>query len=500
MSDAAGTAETTSAISKRAWQVLAITSFATFVGALDASIMFVAFPSIQETFSDVSTAQLSWVINSYNIVFAALLVPGGRFADKIGRKKAFFLGIGVFTISSAVAGSAVNPAMLIGARVVQAGGAALLFPSSLALVLREFPQSRRATAVGIWGAIGGLAAALGPSLGSLIIEVESWRLAFFINLPVGITVIAVGWRVIAESREEDARIPDLLSVPILIAGVAMLALGIVQTDEWGWTDARTLGAFAAAAVLIPAFIARSALAAAPVLDLTLFRNHNYRIANIATLTFTIGFSAMFFGMVLFLTNVWGYSILQAGLLLSPGPVLAAFVGATAGRFADRIGHRPIMVPGGIIYAIGSGWLLTQFTFEREILTVWMPSILLTGVGVGLVLPGLSSAAAHGLPPHRFAVGSAVNVTIRQIGFVMGVALVIAFLGTPTPDTILDKFERIFALLVAGGLSTAVISIALDTRPRLERVPETLEPRPANVVAEEPVVPSAESAPVAGTGE
>lgn len=490
MSDPSELTQPDGAISKRAWQVLAITSFATFVGALDASIMFVAFPSIQKTFSDVSAAELSWVINSYNIVFAALLVPGGRFADKIGRKRAFFIGIGIFTVSSAVAGSAVDPAMLIGARVVQAGGAALLFPSSLALVLREFPQSRRATAVGIWGAIGGLAAAIGPSLGSLIIEVESWRLAFFINLPVGIAVIGIGVRVIAESREEDARIPDLYSVPLLIAGVAALALGIVQTDEWGWTDARTLGAFAAAAALIPAFIVRSAMATASVLDLSLFRNHNYRIANMATLTFTVGFSAMFFGMVLFLTNVWQYSILHAGLLLSPGPILAAFVGASAGRLADRIGHRPIMVPGGIIYAIGGAWLLTQASFDREVLAVWMPSILLTGAGVGLVLPGLSSAAAHGLPPHRFAVGSAVNVTIRQIGFVMGVALVIAFLGTPTPDTILDKFDRIFALLVAGGLSSAVISVALDTRPRLERIPAEVaaEAVPA-VIGDEPVAPT-----------
>lgn len=472
MSDVTGQASPAGAIPWRAWQVLAITSFATFLGALDASIMFVAFPSIQETFSDVSAAQLSWVLNSYNIVFAALLVPGGRFADRIGRKRAFFFGIGIFTVSSAVAGSAVSPAMLIGARVVQAGGAALLFPSSLALVLREFPQSRRATAVGIWGAIGGLAAAIGPSLGALIIEVESWRLAFFINLPVGIAVIAVGTRTLAESREEDARIPDLFSVPLLIAGVASLALAIVQTEEWGWTDGRTLAAFAGAAVLIPVFILRSAMAAAPVLDLSLFRNHNYRIANTATLTFTIGFSAMFFGMVLFLTTVWDYSILQAGLLLSPGPVLAAIVGAAAGRLADRIGHRPIMVPGGIIYAIGGGWLLTQVTFEREILAVWLPSILLTGAGVGLVLPALSSAAAHGLPPHRFAVGSAVNVTIRQIGFVMGVALVIALLGTPAPDTILDRFDRVFALLVAGGLSTAVIAVLLDTRPRLAAVEAT----------------------------
>jgi EmrB/QacA subfamily drug resistance transporter len=446
--------------------VLAITSFATFVGALDSSIMFVAFPSIRETFDDVSTAQLSWVISAYNIIFAALLVPGGRLADRIGRKRAFFIGMALFTVSSAVAGAALSPAMLIGARVVQASGAALLFPSSLALVLQEFPQSKRATAVGIWGAVGGLAAALGPSAGSLLIEASSWRLAFYINLPVGIGVIAIGWRTLVESREEDARLPDALGIPLLIAGVGALALGIVQTDEWGWSDPRTLTAFASSAMLIPLFVLRSAMASAPLVDLSLFRNHNYRIANIATLSFTTGFSAMFFGMILFLTTVWGYSTLQAGLLITPGPVLAAFVAAGAGRLADRIGHRPIMVPGGIIYAIGGAWLLANFGAEREVLTVWLPSILLTGIGVGLTFPALSSAAAHGLPPHRFAVGSAVNTTIRQIGFVLGVAFVVALLGTPeSPDDTLTAFERVFALLVIGGLTTAVFSTALDTKPR-----------------------------------
>ena len=449
----------------RAWRVLAITSFASFAAALDASIMFVAFPDIRSTFNDVSTAQLSWVINSYNIVFAALLVPAGRFADRIGRKRAFFTGIAMFTLSSAVAGAAVSPGMLIGARVVQAVGAALLFPSSLALVLQEFPRSKRATAVGAWGAIAGLAAAIGPSLGSLLIEASSWRLAFYINLPIGAVVIALGVRMLVESREADApRIPDFLGIALLISGIGSLALAIVQGSEWGWGDGRTLAAFAAAAVLIPLFLLRSARAANPVLDLTLFRNHNYRIANLATLTFVVAFSAMFFGLILFLTTVWRYSTVQAGLLITPGPVIASFIAVGAGRLADRIGHRPIMVPGGVIYAIGGAWLFFGIGAEREILTVWLPSVLLTGTGIGLVLPALASAAAHGLPEHRFAVGGAVNAAVRQIGFVMGVAIVVALLGSPDPDSLLDAFDRIFVLLVAGGLVTAAVVALLDTKP------------------------------------
>jgi EmrB/QacA subfamily drug resistance transporter len=453
----------------RAWRVLAITSFASFAAALDASIMFVAFPDIRSTFDDVSTAQLSWVINSYNIVFAALLVPAGRFADRIGRRRAFFAGIALFTLSSASAGAAISPEMLIASRVVQAIGAAMLFPAALALVLQEFPLSKRATAVGAFGAVAGLAAAIGPSLGSLLIEASSWRLAFFINLPVGAIVIAIGTRVLVESKEADApKVPDFLGIGLLLSGIGLLALAIVETDEWGWDDPRTIVAFIASLVLIPLFVLRSARAANPVLDLTLFENHNYRVANLATLTFVVAFSAMFFGFVLFLTTAWGYSTVQAGLLITPGPVIASFVAVAAGRVIDRVGHRPLMVPGGIIYAIGGVWLLLNIGAEREILSVWIPGAILTGVGVGLVLPALASAAAHGLPEHRFAVGGAVNATIRQIGFVMGVAIVVALLGSPEPGGLLDAFDRIFVLLIVGGLVTALVVSFLDTKPAQAR--------------------------------
>jgi len=337
----------------RAWKILAITSFAVFASALDTTILYVAFPDIQKTFSDVSRADLSWAINAYTIVFAALLVPAGRIADRLGRRAVFFGGVVVFTVSSALAGAAPSADLLIAARVVQAAGAAALLPSSLALVLSEFPPEKRSTAVGIWGAVGALAAAAGPTLGALIIETVSWRLAFFVNLPIGALTIILGYRVVRESREPEARTPDLLGVPLLIAGVAALALGIVQSDRWGWGDSRTLAAFAAGAVILPLFVFRSATYHSPALDLSLFRSNNYRMANLATASFGIAFSAMFLGSVLFLNNVWGYSILESGLLIAPGPLIAAVVAAAAGRAADRIGHRPLLVTGGLIFAAGN---------------------------------------------------------------------------------------------------------------------------------------------------
>jgi EmrB/QacA subfamily drug resistance transporter len=463
----------------RAWLVLAVTSFAVFASALDTTILYVAFPDIQKTFSDVSRADLSWAINAYTIVFAALLVPAGRLADRIGRRTVFFAGVVIFTVSSALAGAAPSAETLIAARVVQAVGAAALLPSSLALVLGEFPREKRATAVGIWGAVGALAAATGPTLGALIIELASWRLAFFVNLPIGALTIFLGSRLIRESKDPDAaQRQDLVGIPLLIAGVGALALGIVQSDEWGWGGTRTLLAFAASAVILPLFILRSATYHSPALDLTLFRNRNFRMANLATASFGVAFAAMFLGTVLFLTNVWQYSILEAGLLIAPGPFMAGVVAGPAGRAADRIGHRPMLVGGGLIFAAANVWRVLGTDLNREIWDLWIPSLLLTGVGVGLTLPTLSSAAVHGLAPNRFAVGSAVNQTVRQIGSVLGVALVIALLGSPSPAELLSAFDRIFWLLAAGGVATAVFSLAINTRPRTQPVPEEAQPEPA----------------------
>jgi len=349
---------------------------------------------------------------------------------------------------------------------LQAVGAAALLPSSLALVLGEFPREKRATAVGIWGAVGALAAATGPTLGALIIDAASWRLAFFVNLPIGALTIFLGSRLIRESKDPDAaQRQDLLGIPLLIAGVGALALGIVQSDEWGWGGTRTLAAFAAAAVILPLFILRSATYHSPALDLTLFRNRNFRMANLATASFGIAFAAMFLGTVLFLTNVWQYSILEAGLLIAPGPFIAGVVAGPAGRAADRIGHRPMLVAGGLIFAAANVWRVLGTDLEREVWDLWIPSLILTGIGVGLTLPTLSSAAVHGLAPNRFAVGSAVNQTIRQLGAVLGVALVIALLGSPNPAELLDAFDRIFWLLAAGGVATALFSLGIDTKPR-----------------------------------
>jgi EmrB/QacA subfamily drug resistance transporter len=456
---------------ERAWLILAVTSLATFSAALDTSIMFMAFPDIGKTFSDVSRADLSWVINSYTIIFAALLVPAGRLADRVGRKRVFLVGVTIFTIASMLCGAAPSVETLIAARALQAVGGALLFPASLAVVLNSFPQNKRALAVAIWGGVGALAAGFGPSAGGVIIDTLGWRWAFYLNFPVGLLALTAGLRILRESRSEEPEpTPDVLGVPLLAAGVGLLALGIVQSDGWGWGDTRTLAAFGSAAVILPAFLLRSATHSSPTLDLKLFRDHNFRVANLATFSFAVAFSAMFFGLVQFLVYVWHYSILEAGLTIWPGPLTAAVTAAPVGRVVDRVGYRIILPLGALFFAAGSGWLMWRAEMDPDLWGTWLPSAILTGIGVGMAMPSLSSSAVRSLPQNRYAVGSAVNQTIRTIATVFGVAIAIVLLGDLSPANLLDSFDRVWALMIGCSLLAGAVSLVLKN-PMAERAVE-----------------------------
>ena len=454
------------ASSPSAWRTLALTSVAVFVVSLDGTVLFVAFPSIRATFADVSAAQLSWVLNAYTIVFGALLVPAGRIADRIGRKRIFLLGLGLFTCASALCGLAPTAAALIAARALQALGAALLLPSSLALVLHAFPVTRRASAVALWGAVGALAAAIGPSLGSLIIQSWGWRWVFYINVPVCIAAVIRGSRSLLESRDEAAsQLPDVLGIALLIAGVALFALGIVEGGGWGLMDPRTLASVAGGTLLLAGFILRSRKAASPAVDLSLFADRTYRLANLATFVFAIAFTAMFFNFVFFLTQMWHYTLFQAGLAMTPGPLVVIPVAIIAGRIADRRGHRGPLVVGGLVFALGGALLYSAVESAPDFLATWVPRALVTGTGVGLVLPSLSGSAVHGLPSNRFALGSAINQAVRQIGSVIGVGLVIALLGRTHASNEVAGFRSVAAILVAGGVLTSLVCLGIKSAPR-----------------------------------
>src|SRR3954454_12925951 len=254
----------------RRWKVLLVTGVAVFMAFLDVTIVNVAFPSIREAFPSSSLASLSWVLNAYNIVFAALLVPAGRLADLLGRRRVFCTGLGLFMAASALCGLAPGPWWLVSARVLQAAGAALLVPTSLGLLLVECPLERRASATALWGAIGGVAAATGPSLGGLLIDWSGWRLVFFVNLVLGAAAWVPARRLLRETRDPDrGAVPDALGIGLLTGGVALLSLAIVEAPSWGWASSRVVGALVGGGVLLALFVWRSAVVKHPVLELSL---------------------------------------------------------------------------------------------------------------------------------------------------------------------------------------------------------------------------------------
>jgi len=477
---AAGTSAVEVAAEERhARRTLVLAGLSVLAIFLDTTVLFVAFPDIVASFPDTSPASLSWVLNAYTIAFAALLIPAGKLADRIGHRRAFLAGSMLFTASSLLCAVAPNAGLLVAARIVQALGAAVLTPASLALVLRAFPPQRIPFAVAIWGAQGALAGAVGPTLGSALVQWGGWRWVFLLNLPIGILTVALGRRVLRESADPTSQIPAAAGVALLVGAAATASLGVVQSDSWGLTDARTIGALGVAALLTAAFVAHQRRTSAPTLDPELFTSRDFRWANAATFTFGTAFTAMFFGSYLFLTDVWGYSVVSAGLGISPGPLLVGILAPFLGRLAGRIGQRPLLILGGISYAAGGVWRLTLLTETPDYVTDYLPSMLLTGVGVALCFPQLSSAAAQAITGARLGVGGAVNQAARQLGGTIGVALAIALIGVPTGlADALARFDRIWVLIVVGGLATSLLCSRLQTRSAKTAAAEALAVTPA----------------------
>lgn len=439
------------------WPVFFVTVAGAFVVALDLSIVNVAFPSIERSFADVSTSTLSWVLSAYSVVFGALLLGAGRIADRSGRRRWFLRGLAVFTLGSLLCGVATAPWLLIGGRVVQAVGAALLMPASLALLLAATPAELRAQAVALWGGISALAVATGPSLGSVLIDAGGWRWAFLVNLPVLAVVLVVTTRVVAESVVGGPA-PDLVGVALLSLAVASLALGITQGEDWGWSSARVVSALVLAVALGATAVRRAASHPAPAIDLSLFENRTVALANAATIAYAVGFFAMLLSNVLFLTTVWGWSTLKAGLAITPGPLVVAVLSRSTGAWAARVGYRRVLVTGSVVFAAAQLWCAAFMPLQPDYLGRWLPATLLGGVGVAMVFPVLSAAAVAGLPMDRFGIGGAVNQTARQMGAVLGVALLVAILGTPTSlDAARDAFRQAWLLCAGAAVLSAVIS-------------------------------------------
>jgi EmrB/QacA subfamily drug resistance transporter len=416
-------------IVERKWQVLLVVVVGVFMAGLDVFIVNIAFPRIHSEFSGTSLGSLSWILTSYTIVFAAFLVAAGRWSDVYGRKRAFLLGVGLFVAASAACAAAPSVDFLIGARAVQGLGAALLMPASLGLLLPEFPPEQRHVAIGVWAAVGGIAAAAGPPLGGLLVE-AGWRWVFIVNVPIGLAGLFAGWRILRELRHPETTRPDLLGAVLLTAGVATLVVAIVKGPDWGWTSAEVLGLLALAALLILLVARRIAVHPAPIVEPALLAVRAFSAATLGSLLFFIAFSAMLLASVLFLTGVWHEHILTAGLMISPGPGMAALTAVPGARLGSRLGAGRVGAIGTVLFALGGVWWIGRLGGEPRFALDFLPGMLIGGVGVGLVIPSLTGAVAATLPPSRLATGIAVQTTGRQLGSALGFAILIDVLGTP----------------------------------------------------------------------
>jgi EmrB/QacA subfamily drug resistance transporter len=414
-------------------------------------------------------------LTGYAIVFGSLLVVAGRTADRLGSRRVFFFGLGVFCLGSLLCGVAPSVETLILGRVVQGTGAAAMLPASLGLLLAAYSKERRSQVVALWGGIGALAVATGPSLGALLITGFGWRAAFYVNLPVGLIAWLVGRRVIARSNGSGSTSsPDYPGVVLLSAALALVVLAISEGPTWGWTSARILAGFALALILIFTFLFRSARHNEPVLDLKLFRARSFSLANSAAFLYSMGFFSMLLGNILFLTSVWHYSILRAGLSVTPGPLVVAVVSGMAGKLAGRFGFRRILIAGFSVFTLGLLWYVWRVTTHPAYLADWLPGTLIVGLGIGFTFPVISAAAVSSLEPARYSVGSAVNQTARQIGGALGVAILVVILGTPTSLRVaLEGFRHLW-IFAASTAAIAGVICAFLARPVPHASPRELD--------------------------
>ncbi|MFT5531321.1 MAG: EmrB/QacA subfamily drug resistance transporter [Candidatus Poriferisodalaceae bacterium] len=453
----------TESIDRRAWLSLAVLAGAFGIVSISLSVMNVAFDPLAAEFNDSSAATIGWVLTGYTTMTAALLIAAGRLADAYGRKRLFLIGIVTYVVTSLLGAVAWSAPVIILARVGQGAGAALVTPTSLALLMAVFPVSKRSAVIGIWGSVGSVAAAGGPALGGLVVDTLGWRWVFWLNIPLCFIVFVAGRIWLDESEtSDDAGIPDPIGIIFSAAAVGFFALGLAQSGEWGWTDWRTLAALIAGPTFAWLLVARSGTHPNPVLDLKLFESRFFNIGNVVTLLFNIGFTAMILNNVLFLIRVWGYSSTAAGFGITPSPLSAALVAPFAGRLADRIGTRAMIIPGLGLLLIGLGLLIVGIGDEPTYWTRWFPAALFFGSGVGFTFTNLSSAAVADTPPSRLALASATNGAARSVGTVLGPALVIGIVGSATGLASSPLFDRVWMV------SAVVVAIAIVVAWQLPR--------------------------------
>ncbi|MDE3133317.1 MAG: DHA2 family efflux MFS transporter permease subunit [Acidobacteriota bacterium] len=444
--------------------VLVIVCAGVVLASLDLFIVNLAMPSMARDLHQRSLSTLSWVLNGYAIVYAALLVLLGRLSEARARQNGFLAGALLFTLASAACGAATSLGMLIAFRVIQAIGAALLTPASLSMVLATTAPAKRPGAVRAWTAVGGAAAALGPVVGGPLVAI-SWRWVFFVNVPIGLLAVLIGWLRLPNVPGHPVKAPDALGATLVTAGVALLSLGLVEGNSWGWGSARVIVSLAAAAVLLGGFSVHLLRHHNPLFDPSLFRARAFRGASIVAVVYSIAFGAMLLSIVLWMQDVWHWSALHTGLAFAPGPLMVPLFGLViTGRLSARFGPGRVIAAGASVYAAGVAWWALRAGVRPDYVGQVLPGTLMTGAGVGLVMPTYMATGAGALAPRSFATGSAVLNMLRQVGLAVGVAVFVAVVGAPTtPRAALAAWQQGWIVIAATALLAALVG-AIGLRP------------------------------------
>ena len=449
---------------KKWWTLMAV-AFGLFMIMLDNTVVNVALPSIAKDLK-IGISELEWIVTGYALVFAGLLITGGKLADMFGRRKIFVIGLAVFSASSLACGLAPNAGFLIGARAAQGIGAALMNPATLSIITATFPPKQRGQAIGIWAGVSALALAIGPLVGGLIVDNIGWNWIFFVNVPIGILGIVVSQLVIKESRdtshEQSIDLPGLLT-----SGLALFALSyaLIEGNSKGWSSPEILGLLAAAAVFLFAFIQLERRQRLPMLDLSLFKIPSFVGANVVALLVSLGMFGVFFFVSLYVQNILGYSPTKAGAIFLPMTILIILIAPVAGKLSDRIGSRWLM--GGGMTLLGISLLFYQRLGLHTGFWTLLPALILGGIGMALVMSPMTSVAMGSVPVDKAGVGSGVLNSFRQVGGALGIAVMGAILASYTTAAVgspLAAQQYVnglhAALLVSAGIAFAGAIVAL----------------------------------------
>jgi predicted MFS family arabinose efflux permease len=454
-------AEPSAAETRRLADVRWSAALAALVIGLNLTVMNVAVADLRESFPDARFTSIGWVVSAYTITFGAVLVPAGRLADKLGRRSVFLTGLAAFAAGSVIAGTAPALWVLIAGRAVQGIGAACITPSSMALLLDATPVPQRAAATSFYSGVSSIGAASGPSIGALLVDAMSWRVAFFLGLPVLVASTVLGRRSLPASvAVRDAALPDLGGAVLVMAAMTGITFGIVQGRPWGWTHAGVLGSFAAAAVLVPLFVWRCTRHPSPVMAVGLFRRRSFASANVAALLFGMATGGVSLANVLFLRDVWGYSLVGAGFGALPASLVAMLSARPVGRAGVRWGEVAVGVPGALSIAASMVWLRALAHDDANYWLGFAPASMLLGFGIAAAFPMIAVAVVRGIGTGDLSLASATNRTFLQLGNAIGIAVVVAVLGNTTGAGALADFRAAWVLLsvLAVGCAVAIATM------------------------------------------